>query len=71
MSNKLINRAYQKEDGKISSIAIEAEFWDVLESLADDSGKSWAALVREIAEGNPVNVASAVRVYCLVQAARM
>ena len=58
-------------DGHRTSVALEEEFWDVLDALADEQGKSIAALVRELDQArgdigaSPGNLASMLRVHAL------
>lgn len=49
-----------------TSIALETEFWAVLEKEAENAGKSLAALVADIDAGRGMRpLASALRVYAL------
>jgi predicted DNA-binding ribbon-helix-helix protein len=57
--------------GHRTSIALEPEFWAVLEAMARDAGSSLAALVLRIdAERGERPLASACRVAALAYAAR-
>jgi predicted DNA-binding ribbon-helix-helix protein len=52
-----------------TSVALEPEFWAVLESEAKKSGKSLAALVQNIdSTRGQRNLASTLRVYALMRA---
>ncbi|WP_035871174.1 ribbon-helix-helix domain-containing protein [Cucumibacter marinus] len=52
--------------GHRTSLALEPEFWAVLEEMADDRDLSLAALVGEIdAKRDDANLASALRVAAL------
>lgn len=52
--------------GHRTSIALEAEFWAGLESMAASKGLPLAALIREIDEGRSApNLSSAVRLAVL------
>ena len=54
-----------------TSVALEAEFWSVLEREAERAGKSMAALVSEIdAKRGMRPLASALRVHALAAAAK-
>ncbi|NKE48367.1 ribbon-helix-helix domain-containing protein [Roseomonas frigidaquae] len=57
--------------GHRTSVALEAEFWAVLDALAATRGLSLAALVAEVDAARPVPdlpLASALRVHALAQA---
>ena len=57
--------------GHRTSVALEAEFWTVLEREAENAGKSMAALVGEIDAARAMRpLASALRVHALAAAAR-
>jgi Uncharacterized protein related to arylsulfate sulfotransferase involved in siderophore biosynthesis len=57
--------------GHRTSIALEPEFWDVLEREAAAAGASLAALVGEIDSTRAMRpLASALRIYALAAAAR-
>lgn len=63
--------------GHRTSLALEAEFWDVLDRVAEEERLSLAALIGRIDEarieaGDELNLASACRVWALkrVQAQR-
>jgi predicted DNA-binding ribbon-helix-helix protein len=57
--------------GHRTSVALEAEFWTVLEREAEAEGKSMAALVGEIDAARAMRpLASALRVHALAAAAR-
>ncbi len=52
--------------GHRTSLALEAEFWDGLEAMADSRAMNLAGLIREIDEGREApNLSSAVRVAVL------
>lgn len=56
--------------GHRTSLALEAEFWDVLDRAAEDERVSFAALIGRIDEarveaGDDLNLASACRVWAL------
>ena len=54
-----------------TSVALETEFWTVLEREAEDRGKSLSALVAEIdAKRGMRPLASALRVHALAAASR-
>jgi predicted DNA-binding ribbon-helix-helix protein len=70
MKNHLIKRSFRLA-GHATSIALEAEFWAVLEATAAQQGKSLAALVAEVdttraSQGLPL--ASALRLTGLAHA---
>jgi len=70
MKNHLIKRSFRLA-GHATSIALEAEFWAVLEAAATQRGQSLAALVAEVdttraAQGLPL--ASALRLAALAHA---
>lgn len=55
--------------GHRTSVALEAEFWAVLESEAQEKSLSLAALVGQVDSGRGVrNLASALRVHILAEA---
>jgi predicted DNA-binding ribbon-helix-helix protein len=58
--------------GHRTSVALEAEFWQALGSLAADSGRSVAAVVAEVDATRPPEhpLASALRVHALLQQQR-
>ena len=57
--------------GHRTSVALEPEFWTVLEHEAESAGKSMAALVGEIDAARAMRpLASALRVHALAAAAR-
>ena len=57
--------------GHRTSVALEPEFWTVLEREAEAAGKSMAALVGEIDAARAMRpLASALRVHALAAAAR-
>jgi len=57
--------------GHRTSVALEAEFWTVLEREAESAGKSMAALVGEIDVARGMRpLASALRVHALAAVAR-
>ena len=56
--------------GHRTSLALEAEFWDVIDAAVTDSGASFARFIREldderIKSGTPQNLASYLRVWVL------
>ncbi|WP_404379933.1 ribbon-helix-helix domain-containing protein [Caenispirillum salinarum] len=51
--------------GRSTSVALEPEFWRVLDGMAASAGKTLAALVREQAANTPDNLASRLRVAAL------
>ena len=52
--------------GHRTSVALEAEFWAVIDQVAEREGKSLAALVAQIdASRGPRPLASALRLYAL------
>ena len=52
--------------GHRTSVALEAEFWAVIDRCAENEGKSLAALVAQIdASRGPRPLASALRLYAL------
>jgi predicted DNA-binding ribbon-helix-helix protein len=52
--------------GHRTSVALEAEFWAVIDQAAEREGKSLAALVAQIdASRGPRALASALRLYAL------
>ena len=54
-----------------TSVALETEFWTVLEREAEDRGKSLSALVAEIDAKRAMRpLASALRVHALAAASR-
>ena len=66
----LIKRSFSLS-GHRTSVALEAEFWTVLEREAENAGKSMAALVGEIDAARAMRpLASALRVHALAAAAR-
>jgi len=70
MKNHLIKRSFRLA-GHATSIALEAEFWTVLEAAAAQRSQSLAALVAEVdtaraTQGLPL--ASALRLAALAQA---
>jgi len=57
--------------GHRTSISLETEFWDALQKLAVERGKSITALVAEVDRGRGErNLSSALRVWVLAQVAR-
>ena len=57
--------------GHATSLALEPEFWAALEAAAADQGLTLARLIVRIDEGRGERpLASACRVYALIQAAR-
>ena len=55
-----------------TSVALEPEFWAVLESEAEKAGKSLAAVVAEIDRKRGMRpLASALRVYALIHASEV
>lgn len=55
--------------GHRTSVALETQFWEALQRLADERGLSLAALVGEIDAGREAtNLASALRLYVLERA---
>lgn len=59
--------------GHQTSVALEAEFWAVIDKEVDASGESFASFIRtrddERMEGGPTrNLASHLRVWCLKRA---
>ncbi len=72
MSKHLVKRSLAIAGHK-TSLALEPEFWDALESEANEAGKSLARLIADIdatrAQGAPDrSLASAVRVWLLGRA---
>jgi len=66
----LIKRSFSLS-GHRTSVALEAEFWIVLEREAEGSGQSMAALVAEIDAARGMRpLASALRVHALAASAR-
>jgi len=56
--------------GHRTSLALEAEFWDVIDKAVDKSGKSFARFIRDLddvrtANGINQNLASYLRVWVL------
>ena len=56
--------------GHQTSVALEPEFWAVIDKAVEDSGQSFASFIRtrddERMEGGPTrNLASHLRVWCL------
>ena len=56
--------------GHQTSVALEAEFWAVIDAAVKESGQSFASFIRqrddERMEGGPTrNLASHLRVWCL------
>ena len=56
--------------GHQTSVALEAEFWAVIDAAVEQSGQSFASFIRERdderMEGGPTrNLASHLRVWCL------
>ncbi len=57
--------------GHRTSVALEPEFWAVLEREAQDAGASLAAFVASVDEGRgPRPLASALRIHALAAAGR-
>ena len=59
--------------GHRTSLALEPEFWAVIDTAVKASGKSFARFIRDmddrrIAEGVPQNLASYLRVWALKEA---
>lgn len=70
MKSHLIKRSFRLT-GHATSVALEAEFWTVLERVADDRSKSLAALVAQVDEaraGSDLPLASALRLAALSHA---
>jgi len=66
----LIKRSFSLS-GHRTSVALEAEFWIVLEHEAEGTGQSMAALVAEIDAARGISpLASALRVHALAASAR-
>ena len=66
----LIKRSFSLS-GHRTSVALEAEFWVVLEREAESTGQSMAALVGEIDAARGMRpLASALRVHALAASAR-
>jgi len=56
--------------GHRTSLALEAEFWDVIDAAVEQSGKSFARFIRELDDvrtenGTQQNLASYLRVWVL------
>lgn len=65
MTGELIKKSFRLA-GHATSVALEAEFWVVLQKIATTQGSSLAALVGQIDEQRSGrNLASALRVYVL------
>lgn len=63
--NNLIKRSFTLA-GHQTSVALEGEFWLVLEAICKKTAKSMPSLIKEIDEGrNDRPLASALRVFCL------
>ena len=59
--------------GHRTSLALEAEFWDVIDAAVEQSGKSFARFIRELDDvrtenGTQQNLASYLRVWVLKRA---
>lgn len=66
VSDRLLRKRSLSLSGHATSLALEPEFWAVLEAMADAQGASLAALVRGLDEGRgPRPLASACRVAAL------
>lgn len=64
--SELLKKRSISLSGHATSLALEPEFWAVLEALAEQEGLSLAALVRRIDEGRGERpLASACRVVAL------
>jgi predicted DNA-binding ribbon-helix-helix protein len=67
MDRNLIKRSV-RIDLRHTSVALEREFWAVLEAIAGQRGYSMAKLVQFVASQSPATpVASALRVFALTQ----
>jgi predicted DNA-binding ribbon-helix-helix protein len=67
-NHHLIKRSFSL-NRHATSVALEAEFWAVLERVGAARGQALAALVREIDASRGVTpLASAIRVWALAQA---
>ena len=54
--------------GHRTSVALEPEFWQAMEQIADHRGQTLAALILEIdGQREAANLASAIRIYVLRQ----
>ncbi len=56
--------------GHATSVRLEQAFWDTLDAIARDDGRSLASLVAEIDRNRPASLASALRVFALARAAQ-
>lgn len=61
--------------GHRTSLALEAEFWDVIDKAVEQSGKSFARFIRDLDDvrtqnGTEQNLASYLRVWVLKEAQR-
>jgi predicted DNA-binding ribbon-helix-helix protein len=61
--------------GHRTSLALEAEFWDVIDNAVEQSGKSFARFIRDLDDtrtqnGTEQNLASYLRVWVLKEAQR-
>jgi predicted DNA-binding ribbon-helix-helix protein len=69
--NNLQKKSFTLE-GHQTSIALEPEFWATLMAIASENQQSLASLISQIdITRNNRPLASALRVYCLVNAARI
>jgi predicted DNA-binding ribbon-helix-helix protein len=72
MTSPMIKRSISLY-GHATSVALEPEFWVVIDAAVEASGASFASFIREQddarMEGGPTrNLASHLRVWCLAQA---
>ena len=56
--------------GHATSVRLERAFWDALDAIARDDGRSLASLVAEIDRSRPASLASALRIFALARAGR-
>jgi len=57
--------------GHRTSLALEAEFWEVIDGAVEQSGKSFARFIRDLDDERMIaktnhNLASYLRVWCLI-----
>lgn len=69
LSPHLVKKSFRLE-GHATSVALEAEFWQALQTVAARQNTSMAALVAEIDRARTQPLASAIRVFVLRNTAK-
>jgi len=64
LSSKVIKRSVSIA-GHTTSVSIEEPFWNLLQQIAKQEGRSMAALIADVDERRGTNLSSALRLYAL------